>query len=230
MRDFFTVAGNGVSWPLTESDWKVSGGWKSRTADYRQIPAESELLSYSTGAILALHWGTLHRTIRTKDAAIAGFGAEQRLTANAFVEDLAGVSWHRFAFGEAANRTYQHGFQKKLAHTRLSLPGRPYIASWLQAGLLLYPQNRVLCRLGDSEFDDSLGWNLDLLLRLWIEARACFPLLLQQLAKTRQDKFAVLFGRFVGEVAERIEEYASGSFVCLGGSSESDLKFSLGHV
>src|SRR6202162_6625515 len=98
----------------------------------------SELLSYSTGAILALHWGTLHRTIRTKDAAIAGFGAEQRLTANAFVKELAGVSWHRFAFGEAANRTYQHGFQNKLAHTRLSLPGRPYIAFWLQAGLPLY--------------------------------------------------------------------------------------------
>ena len=55
---------------------------------YRQFPAESELLSYSTGAILALHWGTLHRTIRTKDAAIAGFGAEQRLTANAFVERI----------------------------------------------------------------------------------------------------------------------------------------------
>ena len=85
----------------------------------------SELLSYSTGAILALHWGTLHRTIRTKDATIAGFGAEQRLTANAFVEELAGLSWHRFAFGEAANRTYQHGFQNKLAHTRLSLSGRP---------------------------------------------------------------------------------------------------------
>jgi hypothetical protein len=83
------------------------------------VSAESELLSYSTAAILALHWGTLHRTIRTKDAAIAGFGAEQRFTANAFVEELAGVSWHRFAFGEAANRTYQHGFQNKLAHTRL---------------------------------------------------------------------------------------------------------------
>ena len=82
----------------TEGDCKVSEGWKSRTTDYRQFPAESELLSYSTGAILALHWGTLHRTIRTKDAAIAGFGAEQRLTANAFVKELAGVSWHRFAF------------------------------------------------------------------------------------------------------------------------------------
>ena len=94
----------------------------SATTDYRQFPAENELLSYSTGAILALHWGTLHRTIRTKDAAIAGFGAEQRLTANAFVEELTGVGWHRFAFCEAANRTYQHGFQNKLAHTKLSLP------------------------------------------------------------------------------------------------------------
>ncbi len=82
---------------------------------------ETKLLNYSTVAILALHWGTLHRTIRTKDAAIAGFGAEQRLAVNAFVEELAGVSWHHFAFGEAANRTYQHGFQNKLAHTRLSL-------------------------------------------------------------------------------------------------------------
>src|SRR5271157_5136899 len=99
----------------------------------------SELLSYSTGAILALHWGTLHRTIRTKDAAIAGFGAEQRLTANAFVEELAGVSWHRFAFGEAANRTYQHGFQNNLAHTRLSLSGSPYIASWLPGPILAQP-------------------------------------------------------------------------------------------
>ena len=100
----------------TEGDWKVSGGWKSRTADYRQIPAESELLSYSTGAILALHWGTLHRTIRTKDAAVPWLGTQQFLAASAFVEELAGVSWHRFALGKAANRTYQYGFQKKLAH------------------------------------------------------------------------------------------------------------------
>jgi len=51
-----------------------------------------------------------------------------------------------------------------------------------------------------------------------------------QLAKTGQDKFAVLLNLFVGEVAERIEEYSSGSLVDLGGSSESDLKFSLRHV
>ena len=30
-----------------------------------------------------------------------------------------------------------------------------------------------------------------------------------QLAKTGQDEFAVLFDRFVGEVAERIEEHSS---------------------
>ena len=130
----------------TEGDWKVSEGWKSRTADSRRIAADRKLLSYSTGAILALDWGTLHRTIRTKDAAIAGFGAEKRLTANAFVKELAGgVSWHRFAFGEAANRAYQHGFQNKLAHTRLSLPGRPYISFLATGGITsLPPESRPL--------------------------------------------------------------------------------------
>ena len=99
----------------------------------------SGLMSYTTGAILALHWGTLHRTIRTKDAAIAGFGAEQRLRAKAFVEELEGASWHRFAFGEAANRTYQHGFRNKLAHTRLSLPG-PCVG--IKSGDMQYIESR----------------------------------------------------------------------------------------
>ena len=96
--------------------------------------------------------------------------------------------------------------------------------------LLLYPQNRVFRGLGDSEFDDALGWDLDLLLRLGIEACTCLPLLLYELAKAGQDEFAVLFDLFVCERAERIEEYAGGSFIGLGGSSECDLKFSLGHV
>jgi len=52
-----------------------------------------------------------------------------------------------------------------------------------ESGLLLCPENRVLCRLGDSEFDDGLGWNLDLLLRLGIEAGASLPLLLTSLPK-----------------------------------------------
>ncbi len=96
--------------------------------------------------------------------------------------------------------------------------------------LLLYPQNRVLRRLGDSEFNDGLGWNLDLLLCLWVEAGASLPFLLYELAKSGQDEFSVLFDRFVGEVAERIEEYSSGSFIGFCGSSECDLEFGLGHV
>ena len=96
--------------------------------------------------------------------------------------------------------------------------------------LLLDPQNRALCSLGNTKFDDGLGWNLNLLLRLWIEARARFPLLLHQLTKTRQEKFAILFNLFVGERAERIEECSSGSFVGLGGFGKCALKFGLGHL
>jgi hypothetical protein len=99
------------------------------------------------------------------------------------------------------------------------LMSRRYIDSSLPASLLLYPKNRVFCRLGDAKFDDGLGCNFDFLLRLWIKARACLPLLLHQLAKTGQDEFAVLFDLFVREAAERIEEYSSGSFVGLGGST-----------
>jgi hypothetical protein len=77
-------------------------------------------MTYTTSAILALHRGTFHRTIRTKDAAVPWLGTQQFLAASAFVEELAGVSWHRFALGKAANRTYQYGFQKKLAHTHFS--------------------------------------------------------------------------------------------------------------
>jgi hypothetical protein len=69
------------------------------------------------------------------------------------------------------------------------------------------PQNPVLCGLGNTKFDDGLGWNLDLLLRLWIKTRARFPLLLHQLAETGQDKFAILFNLFIGERAKSIQEY-----------------------
>jgi len=85
-------------------------------------------------------------------------------------------------------------------------------------------------RLGYSEFDDGLCWNLDLLLRLWIKARACLPLLLYEFAKTGQNKFAVLLDLFVGERAERIQEYSSGSFVGLGGFGKCALQFCLGHL
>ena len=63
--------------------------------------------------------------------------------------------------------------------------------------LLLYPQNPVLSGLGHTKFDHGLGWNLDLLLRLGIKARARLPLLFDQLAKPGQNEFAVLFNFLV---------------------------------
>jgi hypothetical protein len=47
---------------------------------------------------------------------------------------------------------------------------------------------------------------------------------------TASETWNVLFDRFVGEVAERIEEYSSGSFVGISGSCECNLKFRFGHV
>src|SRR5271166_1875499 len=96
--------------------------------------------------------------------------------------------------------------------------------------LLLRAENRILRHLEDAELNHGFGGNFDLLLRLWIEARAGLPLLLHQLAKAWQDKFAVLFGGFVSDGAERIKEYASGSFVGLSGFGKCALKFSLGHL
>ena len=75
----------------------------------------SELLSCA-GAILSLHWWTLHRTVGTKEAAVAWLGVQNRLASDAFVEKLASVSWHRLALSEAAFRAHQHGFKKNVDH------------------------------------------------------------------------------------------------------------------
>jgi hypothetical protein len=99
-----------------------------------------------------------------------------------------------------------------------------------ESGLLLYPKNAVLSRLGDSEFDDGLGWDLDFLLGLGIEASTCFPLLLYELPKTGQDEFTVLFDLFVRERSKRIEEYSSSFLVGLRRCRQCDLKLGLGHV
>src|SRR5271166_173828 len=76
----------------------------------------SELFSCAIVAILSLHWWTLHRTVGTKDAAVAWLGAQHRLAADAFVENLASVSWHRLALSEAADRAHQHRFQTNFDH------------------------------------------------------------------------------------------------------------------
>ena len=96
--------------------------------------------------------------------------------------------------------------------------------------LLLYSENRVLRSLGNSEFDDGLGRNLDLLLRLGIKARARLSLLFHQLSKAWQNKFARLFGRFVSQIAERIEEHSSSLLIGLGCFGKSELKFCFGHL
>ena len=46
--------------------------------------------------------------------------------------------------------------------------------------LLLYPKNSVLCRFGNSEPDDGLSWDSDLLLRLGVETHPRFALLFHQ--------------------------------------------------
>jgi hypothetical protein len=49
------------------------------------------------------------------------------------------------------------------------------------------------------------------------------------LPKTGQNKFAVLLNLFVGDVAERIEKYSSGSFVGLSGFGKCALQFGFCH-
>jgi hypothetical protein len=90
--------------------------------------------------------------------------------------------------------------------------------------LLLPAENPILCRLGDAEFDDGLGGNLDLLLRLWIKPRARLPLLFHQFAKTGHDKFAALFGSFIGDGAERIKKHTGRFSICLRGFGKCGLE------
>jgi len=80
----------------------------------------SKLFSGTTAAIFILHRGTLHRTVGTKDAAVARLWAQHSLAVRAFVEKLAGVGRHRFSFSEAAKGAHQHGFKKNFAHTRFT--------------------------------------------------------------------------------------------------------------
>jgi hypothetical protein len=86
--------------------------------------------------------------------------------------------------------------------------------------LLLCPENSLLCGFGNSEPDDGLGWDPDLLLRLGVETHPRFPLLFHQFPKAGQDEFAVLFSLFVCERAECIEKRSSRLLVCLSGLGE----------
>ena len=98
-----------------------------------------------------------------------------------------------------------------------------------QQDLLLYAENRILRHLEDAELNHSFGGNFDLLLRLWIDPGASFPLLFYKLPKSRHDEFAVLFGSFVADGAERIQKYASGLFIGLRSFGKCGLKFCFSH-
>jgi Circularly permutated YpsA SLOG family len=90
-------------------------------------------------------------------------------------------------------------FCRKRGHSgniSYSLPG-------VSKGLLFRSQNCVFCRLRDPEFHNGLCGDLDLLLRLWIDANSCFSLLLHELTKAGQNKLTVLLYAPVCE-AERV--------------------------
>jgi hypothetical protein len=95
--------------------------------------------------------------------------------------------------------------------------------------LLFNPKDGILRRLRNPEFNDGLGRNLDLLLRLGIDAGSRFPLLLHELPKAGQDELAVLLDLPVGDARESFEENSDSSFVSVGCGSEGGLKFGLSH-
>jgi hypothetical protein len=99
----------------------------------------------------------------------------------------------------------------------------------MEKHLLFRAENRVGGRLRDSEFDNGLGRNLDLLLRLGIKARARLSFLLHQFAKPGQYVFSILFDSFVGDGAERIKECAGCLSIGLNSFGKCGLKSCFGH-
>jgi hypothetical protein len=81
------------------------------------LPRDVDLFSGTAGMGFALDGWTFHRTVRTKDAAIAGLRTQQRFAIRAFVKKLACVGWHCFSLSEAANRAHKHRFKNKFAHS-----------------------------------------------------------------------------------------------------------------
>jgi len=112
---------SGTGCPLAPGD-KGSSGPKRPTDGPAKVIASrrSKLFSGTTAAIFILHRGTLHRTVGTKDAAVACLWTQHSLAVRAFVEKLAGVGRHHFSFSEAAKGAHQHGFKKNFAHTRFT--------------------------------------------------------------------------------------------------------------
>jgi len=95
---------------------------------YKGGAQEMDVIHYLAlaAARLVLHRRTLHRPERAEDAAVAGFGAQQHVTAGALIVELAGIRGHGFLLGEAAMRASQHRFKSDSNHRDLTfLLSRP---------------------------------------------------------------------------------------------------------
>lgn len=79
---------------------------------------------------------------------------------------------------------------------------------------LLRVQDSVLAGLGDAEFDDFLGWDLDCLASGWIATGASLTINQHELAETGQGE-AVL-GVFVREISDELENFHGGALGHVG--------------
>ena len=60
-------------------------------------------------------------------------------------------------------------------------------------------QESILSRFGDAEFDHDFGWDLDGGACGWVTTLTSGAVDFDEFAKTRENKFAVLFNFGVGE-------------------------------
>jgi hypothetical protein len=91
------------------------------TGDLSRIPGTMERRNLGVDdsaatRFLCLNRRAFHRAVRTKDAAVTGPWSQQRLTALARVEELAGIRRHGFMLRMSAQRARQHGVKKHSAH------------------------------------------------------------------------------------------------------------------
>jgi hypothetical protein len=98
---------------------------------------QSREFSTTASAILILHRRTFYRTVRTKDAAVARLGAQQRPAVGAFVEKLACGGRHSLSLREAADRTHEDGLKNNFGHIILKAK------LWAVQCWLCFPQRQV---------------------------------------------------------------------------------------
>jgi hypothetical protein len=73
-----------------------------------------DLFCSAAGVIFLLHRRTFHRTIRTKDAAVARLRTQQHFAVRAFVKILACIGRHGFLLSETAKQGTPAQIQEEL--------------------------------------------------------------------------------------------------------------------